>query len=45
LTSELKAEVEALLERIETLLREPVPPQAKKIPFCRSCAYLEFCWS
>jgi CRISPR-associated exonuclease Cas4 len=45
LTLELKAEVEALLERIEALLREPVPPPAKKIPFCRRCAYAEFCWS
>jgi CRISPR-associated exonuclease Cas4 len=45
LTLVLKAEVEALLERIEALLREPVPPPAKKIPFCRRCAYAEFCWS
>jgi CRISPR-associated exonuclease Cas4 len=45
LTLELKAEVEALLERIEALLREPVPLPAKKIPFCRRCAYAEFCWS
>jgi CRISPR-associated exonuclease Cas4 len=45
LTSELKAEVEALLESLEALLREPVPPSAKKIPFCKRCAYAEFCWS
>lgn len=45
LTPELIAEVEETMEEIGTLLREPAPPPAVKIPFCRRCAYAEFCWS
>jgi CRISPR-associated exonuclease Cas4 len=45
LTPELRAKVEALVARIEALVREPVPPPAEKIPFCKRCAYAEFCWS
>ena len=45
LTPELKTEVEGTVARIETLIREPVPPPAERIPFCKRCAYAEFCWS
>jgi CRISPR-associated exonuclease Cas4 len=45
LTPELKTEVESLVAKIETLVQEPVPPPAEKIPFCKRCAYAEFCWS
>ncbi len=45
LTPALRTEVERTVATIETLLREPVPPPAKKIPFCKRCAYAEFCWS
>ncbi len=45
LTPELKAEVESLVARIEALIEEPAPPSAEKIPFCKRCAYAEFCWS
>ncbi len=45
LTPELKMEVEALVARLEALVREPAPPPAKKIPVCNKCAYAEFCWS
>ncbi len=45
LTPELRAEVEALVAKIEALVREPAPPPAKRIPFCKKCAYAEFCWS
>jgi len=45
LTPELKAEVEKTVTKIEALTGEPVPPPAKKIPFCKKCAYAEFCWS
>ncbi len=45
LTPELRAEIESLVARIEVLVREPVPPRAEKIPFCKRCAYAEFCWS
>ena len=45
LTPELEAEVEKVVARIEGLIQEPAPPPAKKIPFCKKCAYAEFCWS
>lgn len=45
LTPELKAEIESLVARIEALVEEPTPPPAEKIPFCKRCAYAEFCWS
>jgi CRISPR-associated exonuclease Cas4 len=45
LTPELRGEVEEMVANIETLVREPAPPSAVKIPFCKKCAYAEFCWS
>ena len=41
----MKEEVERTVATMEALVREPVPPTAKKIPFCKRCAYAEFCWS
>jgi CRISPR-associated exonuclease Cas4 len=45
LTPELEREVERTVATIEALVREPAPPPAEKIPFCKKCAYTEFCWS
>ena len=45
LTPELREEVEQMVANIEALVREPAPPPAKKISFCKKCAYAEFCWS
>ena len=45
LTPELEASVERTMEEIETLVARPTPPPAVKIPFCKNCAYAEFCWS
>lgn len=45
LTPELKEEVESTVATIEALVRELGPPPARKIPFCKRCAYAEFCWS
>lgn len=45
LTTEMKEEVERVVARIEALIELPVPPPAEKIPFCKRCAYAEFCWS
>lgn len=45
LTPELREEVEALVARIKALVRQSAPPPAKRIPFCKKCAYAEFCWS
>lgn len=45
LTPALRTEVERTVATIEALVQEPAPPPAKKIPFCKRCAYAEFCWS
>lgn len=45
LTPELRERIESLIREIEVLVSHPAPPAAKKIPFCKRCAYAEFCWS
>ena len=45
LTPEIREEVERMVADIESLVREPAPPPAVRIPFCKKCAYAEFCWS
>lgn len=45
LTPELEVEVEGVVARIEALISAPSPPATKMIPFCKRCAYAEFCWS
>lgn len=37
--------VEHVVARVESLVAMPLPPPAKRIRFCRICAYREFCWS
>ncbi len=32
-------------EDIEELIKKPLPPPVRKIPFCKNCAYKEFCFS
>lgn len=34
---------QALME-LKALVEQPLPPPAARIPFCRRCAYREFCW-
>jgi CRISPR-associated exonuclease Cas4 len=45
---ELDAEGRERLDRaiadLAALVTEPLPPPAERIPFCRRCAYREFCW-
>jgi len=45
LTPKLTEEVEGTMARISALIEEPTPPPATWIPFCKRCAYAEFCWS
>jgi len=45
LTPALRTEVERTVATIEALVQELTPPPAEKIPFCKRCAYAEFCWS
>jgi len=32
------------LVKIELIIKSELPPVPQKIPFCRKCAYFEFCW-
>ncbi|WP_334109912.1 CRISPR-associated protein Cas4 [Thermodesulfitimonas autotrophica] len=45
LDESLAAEVAALKQRIQTLLRQPAPPPPARIQFCTRCAYSDFCWA
>ncbi|GAP64528.1 putative RecB family exonuclease [Ardenticatena maritima] len=40
-----EARLAEVLARVETILEQPLPPAAKRIRYCRACAYREFCWS
>jgi len=44
LDDELRARVVSALRDISSLCAEPLPPPPVKIPFCRRCAYRDFCW-
>ncbi len=45
LTSELEKELENTIKNIKVILRQPKPPKPEKIPYCKTCAYKEMCWS
>ncbi|WP_243292089.1 CRISPR-associated protein Cas4 [Bacillus sp. FJAT-47783] len=38
-------ELKKAMEDIRKIARLPVPPNPEKIPFCRKCAYKEYCWA
>jgi len=33
------------IAELQILVEQPVPPPAVRVPFCRRCAYRDFCWS
>ncbi|MCM8825190.1 MAG: CRISPR-associated protein Cas4 [Candidatus Omnitrophica bacterium] len=37
--------IEQAIRNIKEIMRYEKPPEAKRIPFCKNCAYLEFCFS
>ncbi len=45
LDGESERQLKALMEKVETIRAQPQPPPAKRIRYCRTCAYREFCWS
>ena len=45
LTPELEHKIEGILEHMKHILREEKPPPARKIRYCKSCAFYEFCWA
>jgi CRISPR-associated exonuclease Cas4 len=45
LDDNLIMEIEKVKREILRIIYTEMPPQPKKINFCRNCAYAEFCWS
>jgi CRISPR-associated exonuclease Cas4 len=44
LTKEAEKEVIAALKRVKEIISLPNPPPPQKLPYCKKCAYYEFCW-
>ncbi len=40
----LRQKVEQMRKQIQALVHRPIPP-ARRIPWCKKCAYAEMCWS
>jgi CRISPR-associated exonuclease Cas4 len=45
LTEKDEEKLEEDITKIKEILEMKTPPQVVKIPFCRHCAYREFCWA
>jgi len=45
LTEELEKVLLEDMKQIREIITQDVPPEAKKIKFCRNCAYNDFCWA
>lgn len=45
LTSTLIAKLEEAIKEIRDIAMLPAPPAPERIPFCRNCAYREYCWA
>lgn len=45
LTESMEKELADTIIKIKQIVQQDRPPQAKKIHFCRNCAYKEFCWA
>jgi len=45
LTAELEKKIEKLEEEIRNVVLLETPPKARRIKYCKRCAYNEFCWA
>jgi len=45
LTEELEHRIEEILRRMTPMLLKDEPPPARRIKYCRTCSFFEFCWS
>lgn len=45
LDDERRKELARLIKQIDELVHLATPPPAKRLFWCRNCAYAEFCWS
>ncbi len=44
LTPKLERQIEDLLQEMKRVLKAAAPPPPVRIPYCRSCSFLEICW-
>ncbi|MCG8501088.1 MAG: CRISPR-associated protein Cas4 [Firmicutes bacterium] len=44
LTEEYERQVEALIGQVQVLMAQSAPPESKKMPKCKKCAYYEYCF-
>ncbi|MFQ5606269.1 MAG: Dna2/Cas4 domain-containing protein, partial [bacterium] len=44
LTQEEEPQLLKMIEQITDIIKQPKPPPAKKIVFCKKCSYRERCW-
>jgi CRISPR-associated exonuclease Cas4 len=44
LDAESEAQLRAVMQRVKDIMKQPTPPSARRIQYCRACAYREFCW-
>lgn len=44
LDNQLRDKVKSAIHEIIKIVSSPFPPPPKKIPFCKRCAYRDFCW-
>ncbi len=45
LTSEKEEEISSILRDIDRIVKEDKPPKEEWKRYCRSCAYIDLCWS
>lgn len=45
LTKELEDELKDIIKEIEEIQEKNIPPELKKINFCKNCGYREYCYS
>jgi CRISPR-associated exonuclease Cas4 len=45
LTDELESKIESILDAMKPILSTDRPPPAKRIKYCKSCSFYEYCWS
>jgi len=44
LNEETRRKIKNILKEIVEICSKPLPPPPAKIPFCKKCAYSDFCW-
>ncbi len=45
LTKEAEEKIEQILQKIQSLVESPAPPPVKKIKYCKTCAFYDYCFA